>query len=134
MKRTVTFAAVTAAVLLFSATASAAEYWASKQSNKYHYPTCIWAMRIAPENLIKFPTPEAAVRAGYGPCKVCRPPFSLRAGFDTPHAGRQTLRPVAGDDAGQRIECCKRHRGVCGCRYGKAVCCDGTSGRACPCR
>lgn len=50
------------------------EFWASKKSNKYHYPHCKWAQKIKPENLIKFRTPEEALRAGYIPCKVCRPP------------------------------------------------------------
>jgi hypothetical protein len=134
MKRTVTFAAVISAILLFSVTASAAEYWASKQSNKYHYPTCIWAMRILPENLIKFPSPEAAIRAGYIPCKVCRPPVSLHADIDTPHNRQHAPRYVAGDENGRRVECCRYHRGVCDCRYGRAVCCDGTFSKACPCR
>lgn len=31
---------------------------------------------------------------------------------------------------GQRlaqIDCCKGHKGICGCRAGKIVCCDGTA-------
>jgi micrococcal nuclease len=51
-----------------------AEYWASKKSDKYHYPTCEWAKKINPENLVKFTTPEDAVKAGFVPCKVCQPP------------------------------------------------------------
>lgn len=26
-----------------------------------------------------------------------------------------------------QIDCCKAHKGVCGCRAGKIVCCDGTA-------
>ncbi len=31
-----------------------------------------------------------------------------------------------GDRVAQ-INCCKEHKGVCGCRAGKIVCCDGTA-------
>ncbi len=66
---------VAVAVLLFlPASVFAAEFWASKNSNKYHYPSCKWAQKIKPGNLVKFSTPEQAAKAGYVPCKVCRPP------------------------------------------------------------
>ncbi len=55
-----------------------AEFWGSKKSNKYHYPTCGWARKINQENLVKFNSPEAAIRAGYVPCKVCKPPAASR--------------------------------------------------------
>ena len=55
-----------------------AEYWGSKNSNKYHYPNCVWAQKINPNNLIKFGNPEDAIKAGYVPCKVCRPPVSSK--------------------------------------------------------
>jgi micrococcal nuclease len=66
---------VAAAVLLFlPAAVFAAEFWASKNSNKYHYPSCRWAQKIKPDNLVKFSTPEQAAKAGYQSCKVCGPP------------------------------------------------------------
>jgi len=46
----------------------------SKASNKYHYPDCTWAQKISPKNLITFTNREEAKKAGYVPCKVCRPP------------------------------------------------------------
>jgi len=55
-----------------------AEFWASKVSNKYHYPSCEWAQKIKPENLVKFSSPEQAQKDGYIPCKVCAPPTSAR--------------------------------------------------------
>lgn len=55
-----------------------AEYWGSKNSNKYHYPNCEWAQKINPKNLIKFNTPEDAIKAGYISCKVCRPPITSK--------------------------------------------------------
>jgi hypothetical protein len=30
--------------------------------------------------------------------------------------------------------CCRRQGGICGCRNGKARCCDGTPGAGCSCR
>lgn len=57
--------------------ALAAEYWASQKSNKYHYPSCSSAKKIKPENLIKFQSPEEAQKAGYVPCKICRPAESI---------------------------------------------------------
>jgi len=50
-----------------------AEFWGSTKSNKYHFPSCKWAHRISPQNLIKFSSPGDAQKSGYVPCKVCRP-------------------------------------------------------------
>ena len=62
-------------LLVFVPTAiSATEFWGSKTSNKYHYPTCKWTKQISPSNLIKFKSPEEAQKAGYIPCPVCKPP------------------------------------------------------------
>lgn len=43
----------------------------SKNSDKYHYPWCSGAKRINPENLISFPSFEAAREAGYSPAGNC---------------------------------------------------------------
>ncbi len=66
-------------VFVFLASSALAEFWGSKKSNKYHYPTCQWAQKINPGNLVKFVTPEAALKAGFVPCKVCRPPSASRS-------------------------------------------------------
>lgn len=29
--------------------------------------------------------------------------------------------------------CCSRHNGICGCRYGRVLCCDGTLSPTCRC-
>lgn len=50
-----------------------AEYWGSKKSDKFHYPSCKWAQKIKPGNRIVFKTKEDAIKVGYIPCKVCRP-------------------------------------------------------------
>jgi hypothetical protein len=49
-------------------------YVGSSQSNKYHLVDCKWAKRISPKNLVKFKTVAEAKKAGYVPCKVCKPP------------------------------------------------------------
>lgn len=50
------------------------KYVGSAKSNKYHYPTCQWAQKIKPGNMVTFASVEVARSAGYIPCKVCRPP------------------------------------------------------------
>lgn len=50
------------------------KYVGSVKSNKYHYPTCKWALKIKPENLVTFKSAKEALAAGYVPCKVCKPP------------------------------------------------------------
>ena len=65
-------------LLLIVPFAFGAEFWASKNSNKYHYPDCRWAQKINPSNLVKFKTPEDAIKANYIPCKVCKPPVASK--------------------------------------------------------
>jgi hypothetical protein len=50
------------------------KYVGSKNSNKYHYPTCRAAQKIKPGNLVTFNSAKDAQAAGYVPCKVCKPP------------------------------------------------------------
>ena len=44
-------------------------YVGSKNSNKYHIPTCQFAKRIKPENLVCFKSKEDAESKGYTACK-----------------------------------------------------------------
>ncbi len=50
---------------------SVGKYVASKNSNKYHLPTCPGALRIKEENKIWFDTKEAAEKAGLTPAANC---------------------------------------------------------------
>ena len=52
------------------------KYVGSKKSNKYHYPTCRYAQKIKPNNLVTFKSAQEAKAAGYVPCKVCKPPVT----------------------------------------------------------
>lgn len=52
------------------------KYVGSKNSNKYHYPTCKSAQKIKPGNLVTFKSAKDAQAAGYVPCKVCKPPIN----------------------------------------------------------
>ena len=61
-------------VLLLVASALSMEFWASRKSDRYHFPDCRHAERIKPANLIKFASSGEARKAGYTPCKACRPP------------------------------------------------------------
>ena len=65
------FAFVATSILL----AADYKYVGSKRSNKYHYPSCRWAKKIKPYNLVTFQSVKEAQEAGYVPCKVCRPPL-----------------------------------------------------------
>lgn len=69
--------------LVFVTVLLAGEFVGSKKSNKYHYPSCRWAQKIKPENLVKFTSPEEATKAGYIPCKVCKPPMATRSEIST---------------------------------------------------
>ena len=52
------------------------KYVGSKKSNKYHYPTCRYAQKIKPNNLVTFKSAQEAKAAGYVPCKGCKPPVT----------------------------------------------------------
>lgn len=60
--------------LTIAALALSAEFWASKEGNKYHYPTCQYAKKIKSENRIVFKSAAEAKKAGFEACKVCKPP------------------------------------------------------------
>lgn len=118
--------------LLFIPSAFSSEFWASKNSNKYHYPDCRWAQKIKPNNLIKFNSPEAATKAGYIPCKVCRPPVFSKSELKT--NDNFTLAKLQIHEWEPRSGCCSWHGGVCGCASnGRVICCDGTLSPTCYC-
>lgn len=45
----------------------------SRNSTIFHTPTCSHALRIKPENLVRFGSVEEARAAGRKPCQACRP-------------------------------------------------------------
>ena len=46
----------------------------SSNSRVYHYYNCVFAKKIAPENLVTFKSVDEAKAQGRRPCRVCRPP------------------------------------------------------------
>lgn len=70
MKRSVLTFAV---FLLLTTLAFAGEYLASKNSSKYHDPSCKLAQKIKPENMVTFKSADEAANKGYDPCKRCLP-------------------------------------------------------------
>jgi hypothetical protein len=80
VKRKASLIVVFLMVSVLFASLAFAEFLGSRHSNKYHYPSCRWAQKIKPANLVRFETPEAAIKAGYVPCKVCRPPTRSNSG------------------------------------------------------
>ncbi len=69
-------AALIIASLALPATAADKEvkFVGSKKSDKYHYLDCEWAKKIHLGNVIYFDSVQEARKAGYVPCKVCKPP------------------------------------------------------------
>jgi methylphosphotriester-DNA--protein-cysteine methyltransferase len=53
------------------------KFCGSRESDKYHYPECRYVKEIKPENLVWFKDEYDAVRQGYRPCQVCKPPSAL---------------------------------------------------------
>jgi hypothetical protein len=51
-------------------------YVGSIDSNVYHYPYCVYAQQISPENKIWFTSVTEAEAKGYRPCNLCKPPSS----------------------------------------------------------
>lgn len=70
-------AMVLVVILLFVGLLIAAQfkYVGSAKSNRYHYHSCEWALKIHPDNLVTFRSAKQALEAGYVPCKVCKPPI-----------------------------------------------------------
>jgi hypothetical protein len=118
-------------LLAFVPSAISAEFWVSKNSNKYHYPTCQWAQKIKPVNLIKFSSPEEAVKAGYVPCKVCKPPLPAKTSIN--ETNNMNYAQSGQKEDIEKQGCCSWHRGVCGCSDGRALCCDGSLSPSCGC-
>jgi hypothetical protein len=54
-----------------STPAANCQFVGSKNSTKYHLPSCQWAKRIKPENLVCFSSAEDATAKGYQPDKNC---------------------------------------------------------------
>jgi O-6-methylguanine DNA methyltransferase len=48
-------------------------FWGSDTTRIFCFPTCRQAKRISDLHLVSFPTEKEAFKAGYRPCKICRP-------------------------------------------------------------
>ncbi len=62
--------------VFFNSYAADYKYVASKFSIKYHLLSCKQVRGLQAQNTIGFTTAEEAVKAGYVPCGVCKPPTS----------------------------------------------------------
>jgi hypothetical protein len=54
-------------------TPAAAGFVASKETKTYHRADCKFAAKIKDANRVTFATAAEAAKAGYKPCKVCKP-------------------------------------------------------------
>lgn len=130
MRRRLIFSiTVLSALFLFASYSLSAEFWGSKNSNKYHNPSCSAAQKIKPSNLVKFGSPEDATKAGYVPCKICKPPTATKS-ENSPNI---ILASSSAAEPNERSGCCSWHGGVCGCdeTSGRQICCDGTLSPSC---
>ena len=59
--------------------------------------------------------------------------FSAGDTAATADQAQSCLESVQGGTLAQQQDCCKGHRGICGCRAGKIVCCDKTFAQGCSC-
>lgn len=59
------------------ASSFAGYYYASSQSDVYHYPSCPSVGQISSLNLISFNSANKAVTAQYRPCQICTPPLGV---------------------------------------------------------
>lgn len=59
---------------------------ASKDSDKYHLPTCSAAKNIKKDNLVEYPCASDAAKAGKIPCGICKPPKVDAAKVEAPKA------------------------------------------------
>lgn len=60
------FAAITIPII-------AANFIGNSNTMVFHYTSCSYAQKIKAEHRVDFDTRAAAVKAGYSPCKVCKP-------------------------------------------------------------
>lgn len=72
---------------------------------------------VAPATTWADAAPASPASAMSAPLEACPAP-ALRA-FSTAQVSQ--------------TDCCKKHKGICGCRAGKIVCCDTTTSTGCTC-
>jgi methylphosphotriester-DNA--protein-cysteine methyltransferase len=53
--------------------AAEGEFCASVKGKAFHRPSCMWASKISPRNLVRYKTREEAIAAGKKPCSTCKP-------------------------------------------------------------
>lgn len=79
---------VCAVVLLWgialAAVAADYKYVGSPGSNRYHYPSCVWAKRLEPAVAVRFRSAAEARQKGYVPCKACQAPAQDEGSSDPP--------------------------------------------------
>lgn len=57
----------------YESSSSGGSYVGSVNSDKFHHPSCGYANKIKPGNLITFSSRDDAIASGYSPCKACSP-------------------------------------------------------------
>ena len=66
-------AAIVALMILMTASALASSYVGNANSRKFHYANCSMVGKMNPKNKVFLNTRDEAIKAGYIPCKRCKP-------------------------------------------------------------
>lgn len=70
------FIAAIVAVLILTAsfaTVLASTYVGNSNSRKFHFANCSTLKKMNPKNRVSFNSRDEAIKAGYVPCKRCKP-------------------------------------------------------------
>ncbi|MFH0753056.1 MAG: hypothetical protein V2A70_00650 [Candidatus Omnitrophota bacterium] len=81
-------------------------YVAIKGREKFHTTICSVVKKMSTDKLVRFATPDEAVKAGYSPCKACNPPPSASALVVSKAGGKyhkQSCRMVAAMDPSNKV-------------------------------
>jgi len=76
MKKLISFIAIMlVATSVFGSITVSEMYVGNMKSKKYHRQTCRYIKQMSCINIIYLNSSEEAIKKGYMPCKVCRPPI-----------------------------------------------------------
>ena len=73
MKKFIIFMIVAVFMASFATVFANIGYVGNSSSHKFHYANCSTLKKMNPKNRVNFSSRDAAIKAGYVPCKRCKP-------------------------------------------------------------
>ena len=73
MKKLIVFMILAVIMASFATVFANIGYVGNSNSRKFHYADCSTLKKMDPKNRVNFSSREAAISAGYVPCKRCKP-------------------------------------------------------------